>query len=274
MGAQLGSGSAFSDINMTPLIDIVLVVLIIMMVNIPIQIEEMGLKLPSSKPLPPTTETPPDQLVISVYKPEAEGEEIKIALNRRAMGKPEMRTEIYRRLRPMAKKNVFIDADLGVLYGTIVDMVDLAREAGAENVGLSKLKEDDAGNPIPPLPPTEVSTGANMPRGVILGSPQTRGEMNAKRADAAIQPLKRNLQGCYEQRLGSLPDLTGSYSIYVEVGPQGELLNDPTIEDDSVGDLDLRDCVTALLPNLRYEPLGPGKTAWVRYPVLFSPGGG
>jgi len=50
MGAQLGTKGAISDINMTPLIDIVLVVLIIMMVNIPIQIEEMGLKLPSNVP--------------------------------------------------------------------------------------------------------------------------------------------------------------------------------------------------------------------------------
>jgi biopolymer transport protein ExbD len=60
MGAKLGGGGgAVSDINMTPLIDIVLVVLIIMMVNMPIQIEEMGVKLPgvSDKP-PPRTDTP------------------------------------------------------------------------------------------------------------------------------------------------------------------------------------------------------------------------
>jgi biopolymer transport protein TolR len=276
MGAQLGSGGgAISDINMTPLIDIVLVVLIIMMVNIPIQIEEMGLKLPSHRPVPPDQPPPEhEQLVIAVYKPEKEGDDPKIALNRRAMGRLEMKTEIYRRLRPMAKKNVFIDADVAVTYGTVVDMVDLARESGAENVGLAKLKTDDQGNPIGPQPPTEVSTGANMPRGIILGSPSTRGEMNAKTADAAIQPLKGNIQQCYLQRLGARPDLTGSYSIYVEVGPQGELLKEPEIEDDSVGDLELRDCVNALLPNLRYSSLGAGNTAWVRYPILFSPGGG
>ena len=66
MGAQLGNSGAFSDINMTPLIDIVLVVLIIMMVNIPIQIEEMGLKLPSPLPPPPPPDVPVEQLVIAI----------------------------------------------------------------------------------------------------------------------------------------------------------------------------------------------------------------
>ena len=45
MGAQLGGSGAFNDINMTPLIDIVLVVLIIMMVSIPIQVNELGVKV-------------------------------------------------------------------------------------------------------------------------------------------------------------------------------------------------------------------------------------
>ena len=68
MGAALHKKGAMSDLNLTPLIDIVLVVLIIMMVNIPIQIEEMGVKLPSSITPPPQTETPPEQLVIAIYE--------------------------------------------------------------------------------------------------------------------------------------------------------------------------------------------------------------
>ncbi|MEZ4240966.1 MAG: biopolymer transporter ExbD [Myxococcota bacterium] len=274
MGAQLGTKGAFSDINMTPLIDIVLVVLIIMMVNIPIQIEEMGLKLPSNKPPPDNLPQDSEQLVIAMYAPDEEGGEPTIALNRRAMDRREMIFEITRRLPAMAKKNVFVDADLKVKYGDVVDMVDLAREAGAENVGLAKVKTDDQGNPTGPLPITSVSTGANMVRGVVLGSPRTRGELDAQTADASLRPLKGNIQQCYLQRLAARPDLTGSYTLYVEVGPQGEFLKDPVIEEDTVGDPDLATCVAALLPNLRYRPLGEGKTAWIRYPVLFSPGGG
>lgn len=267
MGAQLGNKGAFSDINMTPLIDIVLVVLIIMMVNIPIQIEEMGLKLPSTRDVP-QDQPPPDseQLVIAIYKPEGEGKPPKLALNRRVMDSKEMLYEITRRLRPMTNKNVFIDADVEAMYGDIVDMVDLAREAGAANVGLAKLK------PEGPQPPTSVSTGSGMEKGVYLGSPQVRGEITEVVADRSIQPLKANILQCYLQRLAGQADLTGSYSIYVEIGPQGELLKPPAIENDSVGDPTLNECIGALLPNLHYGPLGEGKTAWVRYPVLFSPG--
>lgn len=266
MGAQLGNSGMMSEINMTPLIDIVLVVLIIMMVNIPIQIEEMGLKLPS-KPLdtPPPPE-PSEQLVIAVYKPEAEGEPSRIALNRRVMNEQEMVYEITRRLKPMAKKNVFIDADKAVPYGLVVDMVDLARRAGAENVGLAKMKETG------PLAPTEVSSGAGMPRGVVLGNPQVSGEMTTQIAYTSIEAIGGAIQGCYLQRLGQVPDLTGSYTVHVEVGPEGQLLKPPEITTDMVQDPALLECVTKVLPSLKYAPLAPNKTAAIRYPILFSPG--
>jgi biopolymer transport protein TolR len=266
MGAQLGNSGAFSDINMTPLIDIVLVVLIIMMVNIPIQIEEMGLKLPSPLPPPPPPETPVDQLVISVYAPESEGAEPKIALNRRIMSEQEMLYEITRRLKPMTDKNVFIDAAKEVPYGRVVDMVDLGRAAGAANVGLAKMKDEG------PLAALEVSTGAGMRRGVLLGSPQVRGEITEKVAYQSIQPLESAIEQCYLQRLAVKPDLTGNYIIYVEVGPQGEHLKPPVIESDAVGDPELKACIEPLIPNLSYRPLGDQKTAWIRYSILFSPG--
>lgn len=265
MGAAVGGKGAFSDINVTPLIDIVLVVLIGMMVNIPIQIEEMGLKLPSSEVQPPDVPPDTEQLVISLYKPKAEGEAPEIALNRKAMGKQEMSFEIGRRLKPMEKKNVFIDAHTDVLYGDLVDMVDLARAAGAGQVGLAKMKDEG------PLPITSTSPGV-MPRGVFLGSPQVRGEIDAVKADAAIQPLKGNIEQCYLKSLAAKADLTGSFTIYVEIGPQGELLKPPAIEADETGDPTLAACVTPLLPNLRYSALGENNTAWVRYLVLFSPG--
>ena len=260
MAAKLHTKGAFADINMTPLIDIVLVVLIIMMVNIPIQIEEMGLKLPS--PIVPPEPPPPDaeQLVIAIY------EDGQIALNRQAMNEQEMLYDVGRHLRPMTKKNVFVDAHPSVPYGRVVDMVDLAREAGAANVGLAKLKEEG------PLPITSVSAGSGMPRGIFITGAQVRGEMTEKRADESIQPLKPQLESCYATRLARRPDLAGSMVLYVEVGPQGELLTPPIVEKDATNDLELRQCVEALLPQLRFRALGEQKTAWVRYTILYSPG--
>ena len=259
MGASLGAKGTMSEINMTPLIDIVLVVLIIMMVNIPIQIEEMGIKLPGPKPpnQPPPPET--EQLMIMLYD---DGQD---ALNRKAYPEERMLYELTSRLRGMSKKNVFIDASGEVEYGRIFDMIDLAREAGAANVGLAKLKEEG------PAGIVEVSEGG-LPRGIYLGSPKVIGAITEKDADRSIQALKGNILACYSQRLAVRPELTGHMTVKVEVGPQGELLSEPRIDKDSVGDPELADCVKLLLPTLRYEPLGDQKTAAIYYPVLYSPG--
>jgi len=260
MGASLGGEGTMSEINMTPLIDIVLVVLIIMMVNIPIQIEEMDIKLPGEKSKTPPPPNPnAQQLVIALY------DNGDVALNREGMDEDTMLYEATRRLRGMGKKHVFVDAHESVEYGRVIDMIDLAREAGAEKVGLSRMKE------VGPAPMTKVHPGGR-PRGIYIGSPKVIGAITEKKADASMQRLSGKIKSCYMQRLSSRPKLTGHMTIKVEVGPQGELLSEPSIDKDSTGDLDLRDCVDLVLPGLTYEPLGEQKTAAIYYPVLFSPG--
>ncbi len=260
MGAKVGvSKGAVSDLNLTPLIDIVLVVLIIMMVNIPIQVQEMGVKLPNTEVQQPV-DPPPEQLVVAVY------EDGRLALNRRVMSEEVMFYEITRRLKPMAHKNVFIDVHPAVLYGRMVDMVDLSREAGAALVGLAKLKPDG------PLEPTSVAPGA-MPRGVTLGSPKTVGDISEENAYAAIAPLQGSLEACYLGRLAVVPDLSGRVQIKTVIGPSGEHMEPPALGDGTtMEDADLKLCVEGLFGHLKYQPLGSGKTAVVLYPVLFSPG--
>jgi biopolymer transport protein ExbD len=271
MGAQLGSKGSFNDINMTPLIDIVLVVLIIMMVNIPIQVNEMGVKLPSKteKP-PPETQNKPQQLVIAIY------ENGDLALNRKLIAEEPLFFEMTRRLRNMEKKNAFVDAHPTVNYGRVVDMMDLAREAGAAKVGLAKLKESG------PVPATSVDSGA-LPKGVHPGSPSVVGAMDEVSADLALKPLLPNIMKCYSMGLAQDPQLTGRVMAMVTVGPEGELmsnkvtqssLSDPKEADagNNPAGLIVDQCISELLPALTFEPLGPQKTARVLYPLLFSPG--
>lgn len=264
MGARVGTAEAFSELNLAPLIDVVLVVLIIMMVNIPIQIEEMGIKLPSSEKTDIPKDVPKDQLVIAVY---ANGD---MALNRTLMTKDRLLAEITRRLRPMADKNVFIDADPTIPYGRVVEMVDLAREGGAAKVGLAKLKESG------PLEATDIAEGA-LERGVLFGSPGVVGAMTEKMADEAFAPLRATIDQCYETALARNGQLSGRMILKVTVGPQGELLDPPSILTSNVDDQDLATCITTILPQITFPELGytddgTGKTALVRYPLLFSPG--
>lgn len=261
MGAQLGSKGSISDINMTPLIDIVLVVLIIMMVNIPIQIEEMGIKIPGNTEAPPRDEPPKDQLVIAVY------EDGKLALNRRLMTENVLLYELTRRLRPMQKKRVFVDGHPMVGYAAVVDMVDLAREAGAAKVGLARLKEEG------PQEATSVHPGA-APRGITFGSPKVVGRMKASVADEQIQPYRKALMGCYEQQLMMNSELSGTVSLQIDVAPDGSLLSEPEIVRDVMGSQPVADCVLEVGQQLSFadDPPGEGETARILYNVLFSPG--
>jgi len=114
-----------------------------------------------------------------------------------------------------------------------------------------------------------------MPRGVFLGSPLVVGAITESVAYASIDPLKGAIEQCYLQQLGTQPDMSGSYSLKVEVGPEGQLLSPPSIESDDVKNAAMATCVTKLLPAIKFGPLHPTgdiTTAGIRYPVLFSPG--
>lgn len=286
MGAKLGGGAGgFDDINMTPLIDIVLVVLIIMMVNIPVQVNKLGVKLPSNAT---TTTTPPppnaEQLAIALY------EDGRIALNRRVLVEDSsvlldssaeasskdsalfpLFEQVSRRLVSSSKKNVFIDAHPNVNFGVVIDIVDLAREAGAANVGFAKLKEDG------PLAPTSVGAGV-LPRGVIPGSPSVVGYISEKRAAASLKPVMGRIRGCYEGVLGQDPKLTGRILLRVDVEYQGNIM-EAVVDQNSMGNDALETCIEEVIQEIPFEPLTGSddkpdheRTARVIYPLLFSPG--
>jgi biopolymer transport protein ExbD len=133
------------DINITPLIDVVLVLLIIFMVLTPRTIEEMSTNLPTPKPPRDNPPDPPKNppLVVAAY---SNGD---LALNLKVMEKRELAEKLRKQLRAreMDKRVVFIDAHPDIEYGTIVSVMDLVRDVGAERVGLARLKEDGPSRP-------------------------------------------------------------------------------------------------------------------------------
>ena len=142
MGAKLGSGSGpQSDINITPLIDIVLVMLIIFMVSVPIKIEEIALNLPKDTQVVEEEDVPEDQMVIAVYQNGS------MALNKKLMAIPELVKELNIRLRFKKTRVVFVDAHPDVDYGTVVTAMDVARDAGCDRVALARMKPEGPGLP-------------------------------------------------------------------------------------------------------------------------------
>lgn len=146
--------AGMDEINITPLIDVVLVLLIIFMVLTPITVQTMASRLPptdqeETPPQPPDQQ--PDQLMVEIYK------DGTLALNLAPQSDEELRTQLGNRLRARAKKTVFIDAHADANYARVVEIIDMARDCGAENVGFAELSDEG--------PPQMTTTPAPVPPG-------------------------------------------------------------------------------------------------------------
>ncbi len=150
MGFKMNKGDGpNSELNVTPLIDIVLVMLIIFMVITPRTINELAANLPSKTKQTHDKKEISDQLVVAAY---ADG---RVALNRREMSLPELADQLRRRLRARSSKVVFVDADPNANYGFVVKVMDLVRDAGADRVGLARLKDEGPPPPVAGDAPSE-----------------------------------------------------------------------------------------------------------------------
>jgi biopolymer transport protein TolR len=124
---------ATADINVTPLVDVVLVLLIIFMVVTPLLEKAIAVRTPDSEKVEQVQEVPQDQIVIYVRK---DGD---LRLNSDHVGSEELATKLKGELEPKsaADRIVFIVAEDECNYGKFVRVLDIAREAGAEVLGFA-----------------------------------------------------------------------------------------------------------------------------------------
>lgn len=147
---QLGSGGVESEINVTPLIDVVLVLLIIFMVVVPTAEQRFKLTLPETEEMEMEEEPPADvqPLLVKLH------EDGSIDLNGERVDVTTLGERLGAALRHRKEKVAFFDAEDGANFGQAVEVMDLCRSAGARHIGIVDPEALEGALPEAPAPAT------------------------------------------------------------------------------------------------------------------------
>src|SRR5437899_1529395 len=133
MGMSTGSGrGAVSDINVTPLVDVMLVLLIIFMVTAPLISQGVEVQLPKTKaePLPADSDK---KLVLTL----TQDKKIYIGSNaENPIPYEELEAKLKANTRIQTDKELYLHADRKLEYGYVVDIMAKVKAAGVEHLGM------------------------------------------------------------------------------------------------------------------------------------------
>jgi biopolymer transport protein TolR len=131
MSSGGGSGRAVSDINVTPLVDVMLVLLIIFMVTAPLITQGVPVNLPQTK-----AETLPGddkKLILTITA----DKKIFIGSNAdNVIPYEELETKLRANARLQQEKELYLHADRKLEYGFVVDIMATVKRAGVETLGM------------------------------------------------------------------------------------------------------------------------------------------
>ncbi len=138
MAADVNQGRdklPLSNINVTPFVDVMLVLLVIFMVTAPIIQQGMEVNLPQAKASPVLGEAEP--LIVTVSR------EGRIYLNDNEVTPVELRSKLEAIRKLDAGKPVYLRADRDVRYGSVIAAIGEIKGAGIEKLGMMALPLTD-----------------------------------------------------------------------------------------------------------------------------------
>ena len=128
-------GSALSEINVTPFVDVVLVLLVIFLITAPMMLRGIDVKVPKTEA---KNVGPEERLMLTVTKEKA------VYLDDQPITLARLEGVLVGLRQRNAKAAVFLRADEGVAYGVVVKVMDAVKKAGIERLGMVT-------EPIPPV---------------------------------------------------------------------------------------------------------------------------
>ena len=134
-----------SDINVTPLVDVMLVLVVIFIITAPLLASSIRLDLPKTDAAKPGD--PPKFVTVAVDKSGT------AYLNDRPVSNPDLSAALTDTGRQNPETEVQLRADQGVPYGRVVEVIGIAQNAGLSRIGF--VADMPAGaTPAPPAAPT------------------------------------------------------------------------------------------------------------------------
>jgi biopolymer transport protein TolR len=120
-------GTSLAEINIIPLVDVVLVLLLIFMLTAPMMYRGIDVNLPKAVSKPTAVE---ERMVLTVTKDQA------LFLNERRVAPGTLETQLRDAFRNRGDKTLYLKADAGLTYGAVVETMDRVRRAGIERLGM------------------------------------------------------------------------------------------------------------------------------------------
>jgi len=130
MSTGSGESNLSNEMNVTPMIDVLLVLLIIFMMIIPMSRKAIDTQLPDPTPQPISTQANPDQIVLEVLPDD------KFAINKQPVEKAELFKRLKTLFDPRPEKIIFVKGDTMVTYNSVIFAMDQARGAGVKVIGI------------------------------------------------------------------------------------------------------------------------------------------
>ena len=123
-----GPGRAMSEINVTPMVDVMLVLLVIFMVTAPLIQQGVKVDLPAVKA--PTMDVKEERVVLTLTK------EQRIYIGKTEIPYKLLKDRLVGNIKLQKDKEIYLHADRALAYGFVVDIMAIVKEAGVEQMGM------------------------------------------------------------------------------------------------------------------------------------------